>query len=96
VDLYAHNCIRQKRSDFRCQYLKMQQVVKYSNEWNVGDKRDHPAPKCHGDVQGIGRFRMVQSVMDRSTLVQARPVHRPAMVRILDPVRPYQPGHETQ
>jgi hypothetical protein len=27
-------------------------------------------------------------------LVQARPVHRPAMVGILDPVRPYQPSEE--
>jgi hypothetical protein len=38
----------------------------------------------------------MQSVSHGSRLVQARPVHRPAMVGILDPVRPYQPSEEAR
>jgi hypothetical protein len=38
----------------------------------------------------------MQSVSHGSRLVQARPVHRPAMVGILDPVRPYQPSQEAR
>src|SRR6266436_5318575 len=95
VDLYPHHYIGQKRSRDPCQNPQVEQLVGNRKEQNIGGKDGRPESKCHGDVLGTGGRRMMQRVTHSSPPIQARPVHRPAMICILDPVRPYQPGQET-
>jgi len=95
VDHYPDHDVGEESSTYACQYLQVEQLVGNSKEQNVGDKDSSPESKCHRDVLGVGGRRMMQSVTHGSSLVHARPVHRPAMICILDPVRPNQPGQET-
>src|SRR5438270_6758321 len=95
VDLYPHHNVGQERRSYPCQYPQVERLVRNSKEENIRGKDRAPESESHGDVLGIGRRRMMQRVAHGSSLVQTRPVHRPAMICILDPVRPYQPGQET-
>ena len=96
VNFYPHYDVGQERNSHPCQYPQVEQVVGNSKEQKVGDEDGSPETECHCDVLGIGGRRMMQSVTHGSRLVQARPVHRPAMICILDPVRPDQPGEEAR
>ena len=95
MDLYPYYDVGQERSRYPRQNPKVEQAVGNREEQNVYDKDETPEAECHCDVLGIGGRRMMQSVTHRSRLVQARPMHRPAMICIFDPVRPYQPSEET-
>lgn len=88
VDFYSHHNVGQERGSYPCQHPQVKQLVGNSKQQNIGDKDGSPESEFHCDVMGIGRCRMMQSVTHGSRLVQARPVHRPAMICILDPVRP--------
>src|SRR5437899_515775 len=86
VDLYSHYYVGQERSRYPCQYPQVEQLVRNSKEENIRGKDRAPESESHGDVLGIGWRRMMQRVTHGSRLVQARPMHRPAMICILDPV----------
>jgi len=80
VDFCPHHDVGQERSSYPCQYPQVEQLVGNSKQQNIGDKDGSPESECHCDVLGIGRRRTMESVTHGSRLVQARPVHRPAMV----------------
>jgi len=64
----------------------VKQPVENSKEQNIGDEDGNPEAEFHGDVLTVGGRRMMQSVTYRGSLVQARPVHRPAVICVLGPV----------
>jgi hypothetical protein len=86
VDLYPHHHVGQERRRYPSQYPQVEQLVGNREEQSIRDKNGNPESDGHGDVLGIRRRRMMQRVTHGSRLVQARPVHRPAMICILDPV----------
>jgi hypothetical protein len=86
VNLDPQDKVGQERSRYPGEYPQVEQLVGNSKKQNIRDKDGNPKSDVHGDVLGIGRHRMVQRVTHGSSLVQAGPVHRPAMICILDPV----------
>src|SRR5205807_9580943 len=86
VDLYPHHNVGQEGSRHARQYPQVEQLVGNSKKQNIRGKDATPESDVHGDVLGIGTRGMMQRVAHGSSLVQARPVHRPTMICILDPI----------
>src|SRR5215471_16966017 len=96
MDLYTCNDIDQECSCKSRQHSQVEKTVGYGKEDNVAEENATPESGSHCDVLGIGGRRMMQSVPNGSWLVETRPVHRPSMICIFDPVCPHQPREKAQ
>ena len=88
MDFNPHYDVGQERYGYPCQEPQVEQLVGNSKQDRIDDKDGCPESEFHSDVLGIRRCRMMQSVAHGGRLIEARPVHCPAVICILDPVRP--------
>ena len=86
VDFDADHDVQPEANSHACQHLQVKQLVGNGEKKDIDDKDADPESPFHCDVLGIGRRRMMENVAQGGRLVEARPVHCPAMERIFDKV----------